>query len=41
MVKIIVEDVAYKLCEKCGTHRKPESFKVKGRNRKACSKCRK
>jgi hypothetical protein len=40
MFKVMVEEVAYKPCAKCGVHRKPEAFKVKGKNRKACSVCR-
>lgn len=40
MFKVKVENVAYKLCEKCGVHRKPQSFKVKKQKRKTCSTCR-
>jgi hypothetical protein len=40
MFKVKVEEISYKLCQKCGVHRKPEAFKVKGKNRKACSNCR-
>jgi hypothetical protein len=40
MVKIMVDKVNYKLCEKCGVYRKPVSFQVKGKKRKACGSCR-
>ncbi|MBT2722337.1 hypothetical protein [Bacillus sp. ISL-46] len=35
MFKVVVEELEYKHCEKCGVHRKHEAFKVKGKNRKA------
>jgi hypothetical protein len=40
MLKIMVEKVEYKQCDKCGVFRKPLSFKVKKQNRKSCSDCR-
>lgn len=40
MVKITVEKVEYKQCEKCGVYRKPVLFQVKKAKRKACSSCR-
>jgi hypothetical protein len=40
MVKIMINEVDYKLCEKCNVYRKPVSFQVKGKKRKACSSCR-
>jgi len=40
MVKIMVDEVAFKLCEKCGVYRKPQLFKVKKQKRKSCSICR-
>jgi positive regulator of sigma E activity len=40
MFKVKVEEVTYKLCEKCGVHRKPGSFRVKKQKRKSCSNCR-
>lgn len=40
MFKVMVEKVEYKLCEKCGVHRNPVSFTVKGKKRKSCGTCR-
>jgi hypothetical protein len=40
MVKVMLNEETYKLCEKCGVHRKPGAFKVKGKKRKFCSCCR-
>jgi hypothetical protein len=40
MVKIIVEKVEYKQCDKCGVYQKPVSFQVKKQKRKACGNCR-
>jgi hypothetical protein len=40
MVKIIIDEVNYKLCEKCGVYKAPVLFRVKGKKRKACSTCR-
>jgi hypothetical protein len=40
MFKVMVEKVEYKLCEKCGVHRKPSAFRVKKQKRKSCSNCR-
>jgi hypothetical protein len=40
MVKIMVEEVTFKLCEKCGVYRNPSHFKVKKQKRKSCKICR-
>jgi tRNA(Ile)-lysidine synthase TilS/MesJ len=39
-MKVVIEQVEYKLCEKCGVYRKPQSFKVKKQKRKSCNYCR-
>jgi hypothetical protein len=40
MVRILVEKVEFKQCDKCGVYRKPELFRVKKQNRKSCGFCR-
>jgi hypothetical protein len=40
MLKIMVEKVEYKQCEKCGVFRKPVAFQVKKQKRKSCGFCR-
>jgi hypothetical protein len=40
MLKIMVEKVEYKQCDKCGVYRQPQLFKVKKQKRKACGFCR-
>lgn len=40
MVKIMVEKVEFKQCDKCGVYRKPEQFKAKKQKRKSCGICR-